>query len=485
MKKALLYVRVSSQEQAEEGYSLDSQIREGQRYADKKGLTIVKSWSVSESAKAAGRKAFKELLEQARSDPSIQVIVFEKVDRMTRNFYDLVEIYDLADKYGKEIHFFKQGFIIDRHSKSNDKFNLDIQVVLAKNFITNLSEEVKKGMTAKAEQGEYPQKAPYGYINNKQTKLIEPDLRVASQVTEGFRLYSSGRFSIQEVINLTDIRSPGTGKSLTKGVMHHILKNPVYYGYFRWNGQILPGIHQPLTEKSTWDKVQEIMAGKVRYKPNKREFTFSRMLECARCGCAVVGEEHKGRYVYYHCTGNKGCEAKSIFARELDLEHRVAEELQKIKLTPSDIGAVKTALRNSLENEQAFSQKEIQKLTAEYNRKKNLLAKLYEDKLSGVITTEFWLDCHNQWSGELKTLSDKIDRFRVAKTEYYENGVLILELAQRAATLYLRANLEEKRQIQNIVYSNLKLDGKNLLFTYNKPFNLIAEGLDRLIKLPE
>lgn len=489
MDKALLYVRVSSQDQAEEGYSLQSQEKEGEKYAERKGLKIVKKWSVSESAKVQGRKAFKELIDYAKNNPEVKAIIFEKVDRMTRNFCDLVEIYDLIEKYDKEAHFFKQGLIIDKNSKSSDKLNLDIQVVLARNYINNLGEEVKKGLKEKAEQGEFPQRAPWGYRNNKATHLIEIDPDYAPLVHKMFELYATGNYSLstlrEKMIN-EGLIYKDSGNKPQKSVIEHILKNPLYYGAIVWGGKLINqnGKHTPIIDKGLFETVQEMFHKKSKYTGNRRNFAFTGLLTCEKCGCSITAEMKKGRYVYYHCTGFKGGDCKKNYLREEDLEVKIGEVLKQLEIEDNDLEMIKESLRNSHKNTKEYNDGIIAKLNAQKERTKKRLDQAYTDKLDGKITESFWQAKSKEWSDEIEILTIKINAHETSNINYYENGVRILELAKKAYSLYKVASAEEKRKLIGMILSNCYFDGENLRPDYKKPYNLIHEMATSKEKLP-
>jgi len=85
-----------------------------------------------------------------KADASIKAVIFEKTDRSTRNFHDVDQLYRLIEVHDKELHFCKTGLVLNRHSKSSDKLRFDIEAVLARNYINNLSEEVRKGWTGRS-----------------------------------------------------------------------------------------------------------------------------------------------------------------------------------------------------------------------------------------------------------------------------------------------------------------------------------------------
>src|SRR5579872_5532212 len=164
MISAVIYARVSSKDQEREGYSIPAQLKLLREYALKNNLHVVREFIDVESAKIAGRQQFGEMLRFFKAESSCRTLIVEKTDRLYRNFRDYLTLEDL----GVEIHLAKEGQIINKDSKSQAKFMHGIQVLMARNYIDNLREEVCKGMREKAEQGIYPSRPPMGYRNNKE-----------------------------------------------------------------------------------------------------------------------------------------------------------------------------------------------------------------------------------------------------------------------------------------------------------------------------
>src|SRR6185312_11922033 len=124
-----------------------------------------------------------------------RTVIVEKTDRLYRNFHDCVTLEDL----GIEIHLPKEGQVLTKDSKSQAKLVHGIQVVIARNYIENLREEVRKGMREKAEQGIYPSRPPLGYCNNKLEHTIEINPQKAPVAERMFDLYASGQHSLASV----------------------------------------------------------------------------------------------------------------------------------------------------------------------------------------------------------------------------------------------------------------------------------------------
>jgi DNA invertase Pin-like site-specific DNA recombinase len=164
MTRAVTYVRVSSKEQHDQGYSPDAQKHLLWGFARANGFDVAEEFEDAETAKVAGRSAFNAMLAYVR-DHGIKHILVEKTDRLHRNFADYTKIDDLMKECDVTVHLVKEGTSIGKDAKSADKFMHGIRTLMSKNFIDNLSEETKKGMNEKVSQGEYPSKAPLGYLN--------------------------------------------------------------------------------------------------------------------------------------------------------------------------------------------------------------------------------------------------------------------------------------------------------------------------------
>lgn len=160
---SIIYTRVSSREQQQEGFSLGAQAKLLHEYGERNQFQIVKAFEDVETAKTSGRKQFNEMVSWLKRNRSCRTLLVEKTDRLYRNLKDAVTLEELDI----EIHLVKESQIISKDAKSQAKLIHGINLVLARNYSENLKEEMKKGMREKASQGIYPGHAPFGYRNNK------------------------------------------------------------------------------------------------------------------------------------------------------------------------------------------------------------------------------------------------------------------------------------------------------------------------------
>ena len=145
-----------------------------------------------ESAKAAGRKQFAEMVAFFKRNRSCRVLLVEKTDRLYRNYRDALTVEDLDI----EVRFVKENETLSKNARSQVKFMHDIRLAMARNYSENLREEVKKGMSEKASQGTYPGRPPFGYRNNRVARTIEIHPEKSEIAKRIFEMYASGRYSL-------------------------------------------------------------------------------------------------------------------------------------------------------------------------------------------------------------------------------------------------------------------------------------------------
>ena len=466
MIRAVLYARVSSKDQEKEGYSIPAQLKLLREYAQKHGFTIVNEFIDVETAKATGRKHFGEMLKFLKGSRDCRTVIVEKTDRLYRNFRDFVTLEDL----NVEVHLPKEGQIISQESKSQAKLVHGIQLVIARNFIENLKEEVRKGMREKAEQGIYPTRAPFGYRNNKLQRTIEVDPDKAPILKRMFQLYATGQCSLaklgKSVSEEFGIRHP-------KSYLERILKNPFYVGLFVWEGKTYKGTHPPLFSNDLFEKVQAVFRGHNRPKYRKHEFAFSGLLRCAYDDCTVTAELKKGKYAYYHCTGYRGkCDLP--YFREEELGERLGEVLKKIHVPDRVLGPLQRAMIEDKARLQEHRQHEMERLRQRLAAVRRRIDQAYLDKLDGKISEEFWLRKMAEWQREEQQILMATQGLDEISPDRMLDNVRILELANKAYSLYVGQNSTERAKLLRIVLSNCRVDAASVYPTYRKPFDLIC-----------
>ena len=484
-KQAVIYARVSSKEQEKEGFSIPAQLKLLKEYAAAQGFTVAQEYVDVETAKQTGRAAFGEMVAYLKAHPAIRVLLVEKTDRLYRNLKDWVTI----DELEVEIHLPKEGVVLSRESRSSEKFMHGIKVLMAKNYIDNLSEEARKGMQEKAEQGIWPTKTPLGYRNvagPDGKKIIATDPDVAPIVSKLFEWYASGRYSLQEAARKA--REAGlahrkSGAKVPVSTLHTILRNRLYTGQFEWNGKLIQGKHEPLVSVELWERVQGVLDGRFAKKHRRmtHDFAFSGLIACAKCGCSVVGEIKKQRYVYYHCTGyadkcqGNPASCRRRYVREEVLESQFTALLGRLQFDDEVLAWVREALRASHADERREHGEAIRRLQAEHQRLGNRINAMYLDKLDGRVDAAFFDKMSAEWRAEQNRCLREIERHEAAEQSYMDEGVQILELARNAQSLFERQEPREKRRLLSFVLSNCTWEDGEVVATFRQPFDLLAE----------
>jgi site-specific DNA recombinase len=478
--KALAYARVSSKEQEKEGFSIPAQQKLLQGYAANSRLVIVQEYVDIETAKATGRTNFEQMVRYLKTHANVRTVLVEKTDRLYRNLRDWVTL----DELGIEIHLVKEGIVLSRDSRSSEKFVHGIKVLMAKNYIDNLSEEARKGMQEKAEQGIWPTGAPLGYLNVlglDGKKTIAPDPKVAPIITHLFGWYATGTLSLREAAERA--RSAGlvyrrTGKPVPTSTVHAILRNRIYTGDFEWKGHHHRGKHQPLITRELWQRVQGVLdarnASKLRR--GKRDFAFSGLINCGHCGCAMVGELKKARYIYYHCTGYKG-RCDEPYVREEVIAEKFSDVLGRLSFGDEVLQWVSAALRESHADQRKEHDAAITRLQAECERLHNRIHAMYIDKLDGRIDRSFYVQMSEQWRVEQEKLMQEIALHQAADQCYLDEGVRLLELARNSQRLFVKQEPDQQRRLLNFVLSNSTWKEGALSVTFRQPFDLIAQTM--------
>jgi len=394
--KCASYCRVSSKEQEETGYSLPSQEKLLVEYANRKGFEVAKVFSVAESASGSKqRKIFAEMMDYVGKN-NIQILLCEKVDRLTRNLKEAVVANDwLEANEERQIHFVKQNLVIHKNAKSDEKFRWDIEIVLAKKYISNLSEEVKKGQKEKIAQGWLPAKSPLGYktIGEKGHKIHVVDEERSHFMKKAFEYYSTGNYSLislREKLYEEGLRTR-SGSKLSKSRLEDILRDPFYKGSMRWNDIVYDGkgLHEPLVSKELFDKVQFMLTRKQTPHYKRHIFQFSKMIECGECGGRISAEIQKG-IIYYSCKHNRPCTQKGM-----TLEGQIESALMNTfeifgSVTEKEADEVREKIRANHQLEIEYKENTLKSLNTRYNGLQRQLDILYDDRLAEKITQKRW-----------------------------------------------------------------------------------------------
>ena len=486
-QKCIIFCRVSSKEQEETGYSLPAQEKYLKDYCYKNELTIDKVFKISESASGEKqRNKFAEMLKYVK-DKKLKIIVCEKADRLTRNFKDMVAVDGWLRQDGeRKVHLVKDSLIMHKDSRSQEKLNWGIRILFAKNYIDNLSEEVKKGQKAKIEAGWLPTKPPLGYktVGEKGHKIHVVDDEVAPYIKTMFKLYSTGNYSLKKLCEIMydkGLRSK-TGKPVGKSSMHRFLLDPFYCGKMKWSDKIYQGKHKAIISEELFDKVQEKITRPINAPRYKKHLPiFKGKIKCGECGGVITWAKQKGHW-YGYCNRYKPCSQKK-YIRQEDLEEMIFPLFDKVSPKNEKVlNWLEKNLKDSFTDQKEYKETQMKTYNNELKKIEQRLEAIYEDKIDKNITLEFYNKKFKQYSEAEKSIKKNIEKLNDNTIDFCKQGVAIHDLAFNAKKDYLnpKTSTEKKREILSEIFLNFQLKDLKLDTNYTPAFEFLLKWMPRL-----
>ncbi|MGL6105026.1 recombinase family protein [Romboutsia sp.] len=497
-KRVAIYCRVSTTEQAEEGYSIDEQNIKIREYCEKEGHEI---YNLYEDRGISGknitnRPGIKQLLHDATKNKFDLVIVW-KLNRISRKLLDILNIVDLLNRHNIAFRSLTESFETET---ATGKLQLNIMGAIGEFERETIAENVKMGLLARAKEGRWNGGVVLGYdlveISNEGKKRKNTILKIneveANTVRRIFELYSQG-YGYKAVVNRINKEGHKTKRNSVFAVstVKEILQNPVYIGKIRYNVRqdwskkrrnninanpiLSEGIHEPIIDVETWNKVQVILKERSK-KHNKiydSEFPLTGILRCPVCGAGMTINRSTAKRKdgtrrineYYSCGNwkNKGtsvCNSNSIRTEIADeyvlgkimelindesILSRVVDNINKNK---------STKLKPTLEQLGQID-KEIEKLTG----KKNKNIELFED---GILDK-------SELSTRVKAINDDIEKLKYREQELKQDlqlaegepipFELVNEVMQRFKEVFLgMSTSQQRKQLIHLLVSKITIN---------------------------
>lgn len=417
MKLAYNYIRVSTEEQAKEGYSIDNQKRVCKEFAEANGYKVIGVFvDDGKSGRTTDRPAFQEMLESI-NERHIDALVIPKIDRLFRNVGDF-------SKTRKE---FKE-----RGIKLLSVAENDVTEGLIGNIFASVAEwesdvngqRTRDALMQKFREGWQPTPPLLGYRTvgtGKEKKTCEPDPTSSPIIQELFKKFATGNYTIKKLekwLATEPIRSKN-GLPLGHGVIGNILNNPFYYGLIRWHGEAKIGNHTPIISKELYDDCQYILAMHRDFILRKRTYDFllRGTIFCEECGQKYTAEWHKdekkfkdrgGKIAYYHCQKRNGNGCNSPYVEVEELENKVAEDFKNLQFTQPFIDAVIAKAREMLDNSRKTVNGEKQALINQKTALEVKRDRLEDDLLDRTIGKDTYKRKHAEIEDKISAIDEKI-----------------------------------------------------------------------------
>ena len=470
-RKVVAYVRVSTEEQAQHGYSIGVQEQVLADYAKGHDLEIVEAFVESESAYKPGRPLFAQMVKYIEQHRPITAVLCYKIDRIARNMSDYSY---LVEQLGVEIISATEQL----PSNASGRLMGDMQAAFSRFSSAQLSERVKDAMQAKARKGLYPSLAPLGYTNDPATRTIVPDPRVAPLIRGLFEAYANSDISLSSLVEWATKRglSSKKGNPLRKSTLHKLLTNPTYVGVVRWGEVTAKGRHEPVVPQYLFDRVEEKLRGRGRIQ-GKHDFPFRGLLICGYCGCRITATLAKGKYVYYHCTHGRG-ECRQPYIRQEALSGRLQSIVDNVRVPEDVVTRLLEEIRRGEEDRETSIRAKLEQLEREAKELERRRTRAYIDKLDGALAEDRWRQLDREWSEQADLIEQEGQRLGSSLARSgTDDAKEAFELLAMASALFSEQPYEEQARAMRILVSNCTLTRENVEPNYKKPFDLVAEGV--------
>lgn len=389
-KKALVYIRVSSEEQVE-NYSLGTQEEICRRTARVKGLEVVEVFrEEGRSAKTImGRPELLRLLDYCRKNKKeIGALIVYRIDRLSRQTEDFLAIRRKLTDYGIVIISANEP----TGSSPSEKLLETVLAGFAQHDNDVRSERTKNGLRARFLAGKVTNTVPYGYINEKGYALKDP--KTFDTYQKAWELMATGTKSLRQMRDIME--EWGVRISIQK--VQHMFRNKFYMGILtsRSYPEQVKGQHIPMISEDLFYKVQAILDGRnpnktvlpMRHRDNP-EFPLRRIVRCGKCGTPFTAAWSKGRngkYGYYFC--RKRCTGQSI--PMIDLDNGMKALLKEMSPTEQGLKLFLQAFLNTFQKKLKEINKRQNNAEDEIGKLKALRQTLVEKNLAGTFSDEIF-----------------------------------------------------------------------------------------------
>ena len=473
----VIYCRKSTDTEDKQVLSIDSQERELLELAKKENLVVIKIFKETRSAKDIGRPVFAEMIDFVKKGKA-QGIITWKIDRLARNLVDGGTIIDLLQRSTVQM--------IRTHDRtclpSDNVLMLAVEFGMANQYIRDLSANVKRGYREKFNRGEWPHRAPLGYVHNITTKMIEPDPVKRKYILHAYELYSTGSNSLGDIADI--LYSEGfrtdSGDKVRLGQIQRILQNPLYTSVMVREGKFYIGKHESLISKELFDKAQHVAAGGSRPRPKERFFPLRGFMRCGTCDCLLTASLKKGHHYYYCTNGKQVCDEHKTYMRESYLYPLVASILDDLHF---DEELVEIMYQAACEKARSSTSQGHEVLDTLQNTLKSLKAreeKLLDSYLDGRVPQSLYEEKMLKIGNERTILEQQIKQAsqKTLGAEFTLEPIknVFLE-GSRAKKEFLDADDVKKKKILEKVLWNLSVKDKNIVdYQFKSEFAVLAKS---------
>ena len=458
-QKAIIYTRVSTDEQADKGFSLRHQFEMVEKYCHLKDYEILKHFQDDFSAKNFNRPEWLKLEAFLKVNRrQIDKVLFTKWDRFSRNIEEALGIIRKLRNWGIEVNAIEQPLDF---SNPDNKAMLALYLVMPEVENDKISQRTKDGILRARKEGAYTSKPPFGYegcrINDKASMKPSKDAEILRQM---FLEVAAGVNSIEQIRK----NFMSKGFKGCKQSFYYMLRNKLYCGYIlvpehkKTPSYWVKGLHDGIIDEEVFIKVQDVLKGKkknTRYPVKKHEqLPLRGFLKCPRCNENLTGSVSKGnggKYAYYHC--RKGCSnripeqcANQLFSDNI---------LSKINVNDQVLNLYSDILRDVWMSKNGDKKLMIKSLESEIISTEDQINVIEDKFLSGGIEGETFNRMNKRYMDRLMDLKSELEMLKNSRDDSSEHISKSAESLRNISEFYENGDYN----LKNAILSSI-LDGK-------------------------
>ena len=460
---AVLYVRVSTDEQANGSQNLSHQEQRCRDFCMREGLQVVAVFvDPGESARSADRPEFQKMLAFCKKQRrEVRCVVVQDLSRFARNLLDQVQTMGDLMSVGVSLRSTYESNIDETAA---GKLSANIFGTFNQYFSDALSEKMQGRTRQAVAAGRFPWRAPLGYVNvgGKDAANIKPDPERAPHVRRAFELMATGQYTKSAVLKIVTDEGLTTarGKPLSAQTFQAILRNQLYAGWVTLpsdeNFEPVRGLHEPIISQKTFDRVQAILDGRTPSASPKRKFNpalpLKCLVHCEACGTPLTGGFAKGRnkmYRRYWCR-KKGCRAVKLSSAKLEAEF--VEYLGRISVNPDIVSIFPKVAAKVWADSQGDWERNSKRLAARLEDQKKLKDELLKAKLRGEVSQADYEQANAAFSADIASAAEQLQASTVdgatmeAFIQFAELSLLDI------AGTWQMASPENRQRVQNLLF---------------------------------
>jgi site-specific DNA recombinase len=460
MKIADLYIRVSTDEQADKGYSQRSQEEVLRRYCEINNIGIRKTIFEDHSAKTFIRPQWQGLLLNLRKQRGkVDLILFTKWDRFSRNAPDAYQMINTLKMLGVEPQAIEQP--LDMEVPEN-KMMLAIYLTAPEIENDRRALNTFYGLRRARKEGRWVSHAPLGYINRHDAtgkKFIAIDPPQAKIMEWAFKEVAKGLYSIQQVYE----KAAEMGLKCKRNNFYVAIRNPVYCGkilivkYKDEAAHTVKGLHDGVISETLFYDVQDVLNGKKKIEKTKvhspEMLPLRGFIKCSKCSRVLCGSASKGRngyYYYYHCSSACGCRYKAE-----EVNSTFNEIVQQYTIQANYAELFTEVITNTYKNQNSTQVTSRYDLLKEINDLNSRVSKARELLINGDIDGADYKTVKTENEHKINILEARLSEAAAINTKA-ENIEPIIRKAITKLTqlnlIYSKSEVSEKRQLIGSMY---------------------------------